>query len=451
MAKKTDSTKKRTPKKENTRDVISVSETGSQSAVAAGENAKANVIIFNDGWKVVIAILAIAIVVLGFYFGWQWLNPEKMTGAFRIAVAGFETEGNSDSVEIGQELSFSIFQSIEDSLSTIQKKYDIHIWGPEQIGKVSGNTPEERSKSAQAIAESINANIIIYGYIDATAPIWKIYPEFYISSTNSVEVEEVTGQYDFGQAIEISAQENDARRFEINEKFSARSQAISNMMIGLLYFSIRDYAKALEAYQFAEKIEGWEDDQGKAVLYLLMGNAASKGGELDLGLGYLNDSLKIDSEYARPYITIAGVYYLQAMNKFDESGNKNDVDQQLLLKSIDTYKQALSAKHKPKSSDVETKVHFGLGQCYLMQAYGGEKVNPNLAAYEFQIVIDAYRNGENPRVRELAAESHARLGLLYLFSGKPDEASGEYQLAADLLFDNPERQQQYQSQADKYH
>jgi hypothetical protein len=69
---------------------------------------------------------------------------------------------------------------------------------------------------------------------------------------------------------------------------------------------------------------------------------------------------------------------------------------------------------------------------------------------EFQQVIREYGDGKNPRVREFAAESHARMGLLYLFSGYPMDASKEYQLAADLLFDNAERQAQYQALADKY-
>lgn len=450
MNKKSATVKKRTPKKVNESDTLSVSNTGRQSATAIGRNSKAIVFNLSGGWLTILLVVAVAVFGLGGYFLWQWAYPEKMTGSFRIAVAGFETIGDSESSDTGNELSLSIFNKIDESISDIKKTYDINVWGPEQVGYVSGLSAEERLDSAQSIAEKIDANIVIYGLVDASSSPWKIYPEFYISSLQAYQVEEITGQYDFGEPIQIFSTEVDSRRFEVNEKFSARSQAISNITIGLLYFSIRDYEKALDSYKAVEELEDWEDQQGKAVLYLLMGNAAGKSGELDMALDYLEKSLVIDPEYARPYITEAGMYYLQALQKFEDSKDREDIDQQLLIKAIETYDQALSASHRPDKSDIETKVHFGLGQCYLMQAYGGLDVDPNLAANEFQQVIDEYGNGENPRVREMAAESHARLGLLYVFSGNLAKASEEYQLAADLLFDNPERQMQYQEAADEY-
>lgn len=456
MEKKTTRSKRKPTTKETAyEDKIEVSNTGSGSATAAGRGAKAIVLNFFGGWQISVTILVlVALAGLG-YFGWKWMYPKKMTGDFRIAVAGFYTVGDSDSSDIGKELSSSVYTKIDVSLSDLKADYNISIWPPEQVGQISGDTAEERSKSAQEIAEKIDANVVIYGFIDATKPTWQVIPEFYIASVNSFQAEEITGQYPLGQSFTLKGQENAARRLDLKDKFSARSQAISKVTIGLLYYSIQEYEKALDIYKTAENIEGWEDDQGKEVLYLLMGNAAGKANQLDTALEYLNKSLQIDPEYARPYISMAGVYYLQALIPFETSTKprdekRTDIDQKLLLKSIDTFQLALSATNQPALSDISTKVHFGLGQCYFMQAYGGADVNLQLVADEFQHVINDYGDGKNPRVREFAAESHARMGLLYIFSGYPVDASKEYQLAADLLFDNPERQQQYQELADKY-
>jgi len=449
----------RSTRKTTSNDNIQISNTGKGSAAAAGRNARAIVVNFFGAWQSIALIFGMIVFGASAYYAWQWTHPEKMTGEFRIAVAGFDAIGDSDSADIGKELSLSVYNKINDSLSDLKADYDINIWSPDQVGKISGTTPAERSTSAQEIAQRIDANVVIYGFVDATKPIWQVTPEFYIASKNAFQAEEITGQYQLGEPFTLKGQENAARRLELKTKFSARSQVISKVTIGLLYYSIQDYERALEVYKSAETISGWEDSQGKEVLYLLMGNAASKAYQLDAtdqayqldaAIGYLDKSLHIDPEYARPFISLDSVYYLQALSPFDKSKVRTDIDQQLLLKAIDTYNQALSADNRPVSSDIETKVHFGLGQCYLMQAYGGVDVDPQLAADEFQYVISDYGNGQNPRVRELAAESHARMGLLYAFSDHSEEASKEYQLAADLLFDTPERQQQYQEKADEY-
>lgn len=450
MNKKPATTKKRTSKKAVENDTLSVSNTGNQSATAVGRNSKAVVFNISGGWLVVLFILALALAGSVGYLGWRWIFPEKMTGDFRIAIAGFGDNGNSDSQTISAEIAQSVYVKIDDALSDIKADYVISIWDPEKVGKISGDTATERSESARKIAEKIDANIVIYGYVDATASIWEITPEFYIASINSFQAEEITGQYQLGRSFTLEGQENASRRLEIKEEFTSRSEVISKVTIGLLYYSLRDYKKALEIYENAENTEGWSDDQGKEVLYLLMGNAAGKDFQLEAALEYLNKSLTIDPEYARPLISIGGIYYLQALEPAKTSKNPSDIDQELLKKAVETFRLAMTAKNQPPLSDIAAKVHFGLGQCYFMQAYGGKEIDLQLVADEFQKVISEYDDGSNPRLRELAAESHARMGLLYVFSGRLDEASREYQLAANLWFDNPEKQKEYQENADKY-
>jgi hypothetical protein len=108
------------------------------------------------------------------------------------------------------------------------------------------------------------------------------------------------------------------------------------------------------------------------------------------------------------------------------------------------YEQALQAENQPPFADIASKAHFGLGQTYFMYVYVGEDEVFNLAIGEFQSVIEDYADGTNPRIREIAAESHARLALIYELSGYTKRAITEYQLAATLLNDNPDRQRQYE-------
>ncbi len=89
---------------------------------------------------------------------------------------------------------------------------------------------------------------------------------------------------------------------------------------------------------------------------------------------------------------------------------------------------------------METKIHFSRGQCYLAQVLAGQGTDLIPAVIEFEYVIEDFREGLNFRVRELAAESHARLGLIYNFTEHYAEAANHYQLAAT---DFPNRRAQY--------
>jgi len=91
-----------------------------------------------------------------------------------------------------------------------------------------------------------------------------------------------------------------------------------------------------------------------------------------------------------------------------------------------------------------------LGQCYLISTLAGQGASYDQARSEFQAAIDAYADGANPRLRGLAAEAHARLGMIaYLTSDKP-KAALEYRAAAALLYDDPERQALFEQHAVDY-
>jgi len=449
MAKKVTTSKKQNKKAKPMEDSIEVSKVGDSNAIAAGRGAKATSVVINfigGKWQLPISFFVI-ILAVGGYFLWRELYPAKMTGDFRVAVADFAVIGNSNEASTGTELAEGVYQKLNESLLEISKDFTITIWSPDKVGKVEGDTPEGRALSAEKIAKRIGADVLVYGLIDMSEPVWKITPEFYIASDNFYEAEEITGQYQIGETFSLVGQENVARRIELSNKYEVRAQAISQITIGLAYFSLRDYQSALKSFQSAENIHGWDESQGKEVLYLLAGNAAMKAKDFDTSITELEKSLSIDPDYGRPLITLGAVYYLQALEPFDKTKAPSDIDFDLLDKAIEKYNQAKNAKHQPALSDISTKVHFGLGQCFLMQSYAGIDTPLSNAVDEFQIVITDYGNGKNPRIREITAEAHARLGLVYDLSGYSSEAAQEYQLAADLLFDNPERQKVYQERA----
>ncbi|HEY4759614.1 MAG TPA: tetratricopeptide repeat protein [Thermoguttaceae bacterium] len=270
-----------------------------------------------------------------------------------------------------------------------------------------------------------------------------------MTSKNFYEAQEIVGQHEIGTPLLLSGQGNIADRIEISGKLSARIQALSRITVGLAYYSVRRFDRALTILQSTETVEGWEDSEGKQVLYLLIGNAAGKLSDFGVAAAYYERSRKLDPDYARAYIGLANVDRSLALKLFEQTQNPADIDSDLIDQAVRTYQQAIKAAHQSSLSDVSTKVHFGLGECYLLRTYSGKEQSFDAAVGEFRAVIGEYADGANPRVRELAAESHARLGLIYDLSGHTDQAIKEYQMAATLLYDNPDRQLEYQQRAQK--
>jgi len=430
------------------------------------------------GLEVRVGFALLSILVVGSAIAlYAALHPQisdHMTGDFRIAVAGFAEIGNSGSSRIGMELAQGVYLRLEQTFDELDLDITVTTWGPDQVerfGVIDGESVDERARSAARIADAIKADVIVYCLVDTTDAIWQVTPEFYVSAGNFYEAEEIIGQHALGASFPIAGEGGIADRITVSSEWTSRVQVLSRITVGLAYYSVRNFDQALTTFQAAEGIEGWDDSEGKQVLYLLIGNAAGKiaalkyrdaveqsealrsneilrtSEDLRLAETYYQKSSALDAEYARAYVGLASVYYMQALTPFLETMEPADADSDKVRLSIATYQKAPKAAHQPPLSDISTKVHFGLGQCHFMLVYSGNAEYFNPAIAEFEAVIEEYADGDNPRVRELAAESYARLALIYKLSGHPDWAVEKYEMAASLLQDNPDRRYLFQERA----
>ncbi len=392
------------------------------------------------------------IAVLGFTATYFLLRPhqkEVMTGEFRIAIASFAENGRGLPDKIGYTIADGINIRLSEDLHEITIGPKVEIWGPDRVGVIKGETSEVRAKNAEKLAKQIQAYMVIYGVVEESPNGMSVTPEFYLDTQGFHEGTEIIGQYQLGSSFPLPGANNPSWAYEFDKQMYTRSDIISSLAVGLSYFAVHEYDKALEVLESIDTIQGWENEQGKEVLYALIGFAAGKTEQYDLTKSSLEKAIDINPEYARPYIGMANLNYILALKPIEESKNVNDVDQALLDNCFKFLELAVQAPEKPPLADVDTKIHFSRGQCYWLRTYTGRLPDFSLAISEFQQVITAYNNGANPRVREFAAESYARLGLIDSLTNNMAEAAKNYQTAADLLPDIPDRQQLYQKRADK--
>lgn len=408
-------------------------------------------IIFNNIGRTGFIIIFLTIISVGvaLYLGLRQKQKSVMTGEFRIAIASFVEDGQSLPDKIGYTVADGINLRLVDDLHEITVGPKVEIWGPDKVSTVRGNTVQDRAQNAEKLAKQIHAHMVIYGVIEETSSGMMVLPEFYLDTDGFHEGSEVIGQYKLGSPFTLPGANNPAWQFDFDRQMQTRSDIISSLAVGLSYFAVHQYESALETLQKVETIEGWQDDQGKEVIYALVGFAAAKAGEYDLTRSALEKAIAINPDYARSYIGMANLNYILALKPLDEAKNFEDVDQTLLDKCFEYLEKAVQAPQKPPLAEVETKIHFSRGQCYWLRTYTGKLADFSLAVSEFEQVIAAYDNGGNPRIRELAAESYARLGLINRLMNNLPEAVGNYQKAAELLPDIPDRQKLYQERADE--
>ena len=421
-----------------------------------------------------VGLVALALIVIAgsalLYLGLRQVGPDRMTGDFNVAVVPFSLIGEADE-RAGEDVANSIYGRLRENFQDLDSPI-IEVWGPGEpalspIRAIQGDSAAERALDAAKLAEDIDADIMVYGVVDASGQSWQVIPEFFISGQNFRDAAEILGQHSLGGAFAVPGKDRRALRITAGDQLTPRAEILSQLAVGLTYYSITSFERALEQFQHIEEAGLPDQGAGSEVVYLLTGNALAKLAQDGLrnqdrdeaeqqqvdqllldAETYYQKALEIDDEYARGYVGLANVAYLRFLA---------DGDAENLFAAQSAYERALVAKDKPALSDVETKVHFGLGQVYVAQNLRlGEPVDcqdsDTPVMVELQRVIDDYGNGANPRVREMAGEAHALLGLIYGQCGGSENvrlAIQEYEAAITLLPDRPDRSAFYQGVVDK--
>jgi tetratricopeptide (TPR) repeat protein len=391
---------------------------------------------------------------LTFYWGAlaPILFPQKMTGEWNVAVATFTPVGSGSISQSDAEVISGVFYNrLTAEMTELGTAINVvvQVREPGATGTVSGSTTEERAASAAALAQKINADIIVYGTVQKNGDGYVLVPEFYVDARNFYDAAEMIGQHNFGGSIDLLGTGGGdlPTQLGLNRKLSDRSQALSLIARGLSLYYFHYYDEAYATFQKANTESLWPTDDGREVLYMLEGNAAGRANLLDESEAAYQKSLDIEPQYSRGYAGLASVTYLRAVQPAADGSFKPD--EALLKQAEDDYAKALTATIRPETADIPTKVAIGLGQIYLVQWIVGQDTLAQ-ATEQFQQVIDTYGDGKNPRIKEFAAEAHARLGLIARQQGDMATALSEWSTATSLSTSPSRRGLYYATLADIY-
>ena len=377
--------------------------------------------------------------------------PSRMPdGNFNIAVAEFSLlneMGQLTRSREARELSQSIanfLQQQEDDLAEVLAE-SVFVWGPNN--NVRPVEPREEAKRAI----TLNADALIYGVVRPESDdSWNVQPMFYLTDSAVGQANEMRGEYALGSKI-LYRPNNAASRRDINNALRIRTEALSQLLIGLSYLSFGDfegYEKAAEVLQSAAENSEWAvaaDDTGQEILYLFLGNAylqqsfltddesPQRSELLNRSEKAFATAINLNSSYARSYNGLGSVLFQKARALAIDA--ECDWQWDFLDRAADNYESALNSPDsaKPESGQVDYRANFGLGRVNFWLGYCLDKTKWEDAEKYYQSVVNEYEQMMNPipHLTDIAAYAHTDLATMALI--RANSQTEEVESSEDYL------------------
>ncbi len=359
---------------------------------------------------------------------------DRLSGDFNLAVAELDV-GQGDQAT-ARSLSEATFDRLTAQLNSSERQGDfvnIEVASPAEIGAVQGDTFEDRATRASQLSIGLDADVVFYGQLDVAQGITRYVAEFYLSDRNLRNAEELSGAYQLA-ALELATTDPVAVTREVTALLEAQTFALSELILGLSFYSLGDYESALARFIEAEK--AWQGVAGKEVVFHMLGNASGKIGPKRLAEAhdYYESALELDPDYARSLFGIAEVRFQESKGPECGEGSPS-VDLAGLEEASERF-EAVRSMEAPPLSFLGVRSTHELGRIYLCSSlYDDDRTSDARAAFEN--VVTAAEG--TPRLRTLEMDARQSLAAVHLLTGHPLEAIEEYRAAIDLSIDAAER------------
>jgi len=402
-------------------------------------------------WSTVLIALALLTIPA---LTWWWMvqgryNLTRMTGEFNIAVVPFmELKGDKlvatdEGTQVAAIFASRLNTTAKDIFTAENINTVVRGPGPSALPALDAQSADILDQKVESLSEQIGAQIVIYGLIEhQDYNRMLITPKFYLSPETFGGAEELLGSHTLGEPIVVQAN----TQINANRNLQIRTNVISLVLEGLVAYIDEDYNSSLE--YFGRAIDLRSDPNTLAVIYMLIGNTSAKSAQMMLIQGETsegsdrlsaaenayNSALQIDPEYARAYLGLSGIEHIRGIYPSQKSGSFGDLDLASIQREEQFITEAEYATNKSPSADIDIKVTFARAQINLLYAtYAG--LNPqrmNDAMIGYNQVVQAYGNGNNPRLRELAASAFSGLGVVDRLEGKSAQAIEDTRHALEL-------------------
>lgn len=388
--------------------------------------------LFSDVRQVLTMMLGIVLIggVVLFTIWWSQ-QPRRMRGDFNIAVAELVPTG--EAVDIAPIVSQRLF-SFLDGQYKLSSFADVQV-AHKNIGAITS------AEEARALAERINAHLVIYGDVVAIGDQVLVSPQFYVVETHQTDVGEVNGEHKLAARISLRLQDLVSPTSESLALMQQNTAILVEFTKALVYLaagSETDLMLAQKSIDEAiDKSKNYDEFEGQEVIFLFASDIARRQGKMDEAQTHLNTALNLNTNYGRGYLAQANIFY----------------DQGDFYAAKMFYERAINHGDNPLGAYVFEKASLGLGNiCFVQYQYVQRNDQADKAEADrlarcgldhYQQVITAYNQQPEPEpiLREMAAGAYFSSGTIYQINGQFDAARLAYEQALKLTKDAGRKQQ----------
>jgi tetratricopeptide (TPR) repeat protein len=322
-------------------------------------------------------------------------SPSKMTGVFNVAVAPFGVAGGGGDAR-AKDVAASIAQAAYEGIRR-NAAAGTQVRSPTEVGPPG---------SLDALARTINADVVVYGDLRDGPLRSRITPKLYVAPRLLPGAEELVGGLALGAPIIStgSALANPETRRDLAKRVGRRTAALSEFVAGVGSFARNQFERSRRQFQRARA--SLAPAEGQALVYLFMGSAAARLGRYQAATEHYEQALIASPGYSRARLGLAEVLFQRGKRDC----TARTVRLGLLRRARAQYIAARSSPDRPGLADIPVKVSLGLGRIDVCLAQSGDGARWAAAREHLRAVVAEFDRG-NARMREPAAQAYAALAI----------------------------------------
>ncbi|MBC7877570.1 MAG: tetratricopeptide repeat protein [Anaerolineales bacterium] len=388
------------------------------------------------------AALAIIVVIVILGINGAFAPRVMPEGIFNIAVAEFgemDANGEIHSSKAGQQMSEWTVNYLRNELK--KEDSNLVIWPNESNIFTRTSVKLVQPDTAEETASELNADLLLYGYIDTRSTPPQLILSFWIAPQNEYKFEDIQGSTQIGDPIRV-VDLNDPG-ISVQSELQDQSIAVAFIAMGLAQEQLGQTQDALDAFLKAEEAAP-ESEIVQFFLgreYLFLAEFEPKRQEelwQKAEDAYLK-SIALNDQYAKAYLGLGSVYMKRSAELLDET-----VDSQSLLfaeQGIEAYEKVLELNPDTELLDNLDKdlARLALGSAYRQKGATllvQEDVTSALVAFDksiefleevrpvFEVAIP-----EHESYRRYLVQTHEYLGTVYQWQGAAFEANQDFEQA----------------------
>ncbi len=251
-----------------------------------------------------------------------------LTGTFNVALMRFGEEDDGDSLlpsAAGSVYSQSIFAALQAEFAASEPLLgegvqvegwlapaDLHAPGVDD-GVILGGSESERAQIAAWLADELDAQMVIYGYLAQGESEKELEVEFYVAPEFGEEVGQIAGRYTLGDGVTVPADPAGLDRISVARLLGQRAEALAGVTVGLILDLLGDHENALMVFgALAADLDSTEQASIAQLLDYFIGRQQLFLGRYDEAEATLLRTIDANPGAARAHIVLGSVYLKRA-------------------------------------------------------------------------------------------------------------------------------------------